>query len=68
MFCFCFGLRDRTVKVFDDMTFDEFYDKFTGTLISPTISKKRFMYVNRYRRLFWNNVIRSGHRVYIPRF
>jgi len=49
------------------MTFDEFYDKFAGTIISPTITKKRFMYANRYRRLFWKNVIQSGHRVYIPR-
>ena len=68
MFCFCFGLRNRTVKVFEEMTFDEFYEKFSGAIISPTISKKRFMYANRYRRLFWNNVIRSGYRVYIPRF
>ena len=68
MFCFCFWPRDRTIKVFEEMTFDEFYDKFSGTLISPTISKKRFMYANRYRRLFWNNVIYSGHRVYVPKF
>jgi hypothetical protein len=68
MFCFCFVPRDRTIKVFESMTFDEFYDKFSGTLISPTITKKRFMYANRYRRLFWNNVVHSGHRVYIPKF
>ena len=68
MFCFCPGVRNRTIKVFETMTFDEFYDKFTGTIISPTISKKRFMYANRYRRLFWKNVIYSGHRVYVPKF
>ncbi len=68
MFCFCFGPRDRTVKVFEEMTFDEFYDKFYGTIISPVVTKKRFMYANRYRRLFWRNVITSGRRVYIPRF
>ena len=68
MFCFCFGHRDRTVKVFEEMTFDEFYDKFAGTIISPTITKKRFLYSNRYRRLFWRNVIREGNRVYIPKF
>ena len=50
------------------MTFDEFYDKFYGTLISPTITKKRFLYANRYRRLFRKNVIHIGHRVYIPSF
>ena len=68
MFCFCFGFRNRTIKVFEEMTFDEFYDKFSGTIISPTISKNRFLYSNRYRRLFWRNVITSGRRVYIPRF
>lgn len=68
MFCFCFRPRDRTVKVFEKMTFDQFYDKFSGTLISSTISKKSFMYANRYRRVFWRNVIRSGRRVYVPRF
>lgn len=68
MFCFCLGSRDRTIKVFESMTFDEFYDKFAGTLISPTISKNRFMYANRYRRLVWRNMIYSGRRVYIPKF
>lgn len=68
MFCSCFGLRNRTVKVFETMTFDQFYDQFTGTLISPTISKKRFMRANRYRRVFWKNMIHIGHRVYIPKF
>jgi len=68
MFCFCPGVRNRTVKVFEEMTFDEFYDKFTGILIPPTITKKRFLYSNRYRRLFWRNVIREGNRVYIPKF
>jgi len=68
MFCFYPGVRNRTVKVFEEMTFDEFYDKFTGTIIPPTIIKKRFLYSNRYRRLFWRNVIREGNRVYIPKF
>lgn len=68
MNCFCFCPRDRTVKVFEEMTFEQFYDKFLGTLIPQTITKKRFMYANRYRRLFWRNVITSGRRVYIPRF
>ena len=68
MFCFCPGVRNRTVKVFEEMTFDEFYDKFTGTIISPTITKKRFLYSNRYRRLFWRNMIHREHRVYIPKF
>ena len=63
----CFRPR-RTIKVFQTMTFDEFFDAFNGTLISPTITKKRFMYANRYRRLFWRNVIKSGHRVYIPKY
>jgi hypothetical protein len=64
----CFGQRNRNIKVFEKMTFDEFYDKFYGTLISPTITKKRFLYANRYRRLFRKNVIHIGHRVYIPSF
>ena len=68
MFCFCFGHRDRTIKVFETMTFDQFYDKFFEVLIPPTITKKRFLSANCYRRLFWQNMIYSGHRVYIPKF
>ena len=67
MFCW-FCRSRRTVKVFEQMSFDDFYDKFTGILIPQHISKKRFMYTNRYRRLIWKNVIHSGERVYIPRF
>lgn len=63
-----FGVKDRTVKVFEQMTFQEFYEKYNNTLISPTISKRRFLRANLYRRLFSRGVIRPGNRVYIPKY
>jgi hypothetical protein len=44
MFCFCFGYRDRTVKVFETMTFEQFYEKFFGTIISDDYKKALLVY------------------------
>lgn len=66
--CLLFGMKDRTIKVFEQMTFQEFYNKYHNTIISPTISKKRFLRANRFRRLFSRGVIWPGNRVYIPKY
>jgi len=62
MFC-CLKSYKNSVKVHEKITFDAFYDKYIGIFISPIVSKKQFLRANRYKRLFWRGVIKSGNRV-----
>ena len=64
-FLLCFK-RDKRVRVFVDMKYGDFYDKY-GDILMPFTSKARFMRANRYRRLFTGDVIRSGDKIIIPK-
>lgn len=57
--------KKNTIKVYEEMTFSEFYDKYSQ-LLMPRVSKDRFLRSNRYRRLFSNGTIRCGASVVIP--
>lgn len=68
MWCLpCVGPKVKTIKVFKTMTFDEFYDTYYGVLIPQSVSKKKFLYANRYRRLFERDIIKQGNCVTVPR-
>jgi len=62
MFCFWKSYKN-SVKVHEKITFDAFYDKYIGIFINPMVSKSQFLRANRYKRLFWRGVIKSGNRV-----
>lgn len=65
--CFLFFYkRDKKIRVYEDMTYGEFYDKYCKILM-PYATKKIFLRANRYRRLVSGDVIRRGDRVVIPR-
>lgn len=66
----CFSLfckREKKVRVYKDMTYGEFYDKYCDLLFPQCVTKERFLRSNRYRRLFSGDVIRSGDHVVIPK-
>lgn len=65
--CFLFFYkRDKKIRVYEDMTYGEFYDKYYKILM-PYATKKIFLRANRYRRLVSGDVIRRGDHVVIPR-
>ena len=66
--CFLFFYkRDKKIRVYKDMTYGEFYDKYYTIFMPSGITKERFMRANRYRRLVSGNVIRSGDHIVIPK-
>ena len=65
--CFLFFYkRDKKIRVYEDMTYGEFYDKYYKMLM-PYATKERFLRANRYRRLVSRDVIHTGDSVVIPK-
>lgn len=63
----CFSLfKHKTVKVYEEMRYGDFYNKYSKMLM-PYTTKKEFLRANRYRRLFSCDVIRRGDNVVIPK-
>ena len=66
LMCFLkFKRRFKTIRVYEQMTYEEFYVRFKDVLM-PGVSLERFIRANRYRRLV-NPIIRPGNYVTIPR-
>ena len=58
---------NNNIKIFEQMTYEEFYNKFKDILM-PGVSLKSLKRANRYKRAFVSTVIRPGDYVTIPKF